>query len=63
MDELPTQALADAAPVALSGAIAGDAMADALDAAELLDVDVDEFAGMLALVADDGRTGFEGRKA
>src|SRR4051794_38149443 len=34
-----------AALVALCGAIAGDAVADASDAAELLDVDVDEFAG------------------
>ena len=47
VDELP----ADAAALALAGAIAGDAMADALEAAELLDVDVDQLAGMLALVA------------
>ena len=32
-------------------AIAGDAVADALESAELLDVDVDHLAGMLALVA------------
>ena len=37
--------------LALAGAIAGDAVADALEAAELLDVDVDQLAGMLALVA------------
>ena len=47
MDELP----ADAAAVALAGAVAGDAVADALEAAELLDVDVDQLAGLLALVA------------
>ena len=35
-------------------AIAGDAMADLIEAAELLDVDVDELAGMLALVAAHG---------
>ena len=48
VDELP----AGAARLALLR-IAGDAMADALEAAELLDVDVDQFAGMLALVAAD----------
>ena len=37
--------------VALTSAVAGDAVADALEAAELLDVDVDQLAGMLALVA------------
>ena len=39
--------------VALAGAVAGDAMADAVEAAELLDVDVDQLAGVLALVAAD----------
>ena len=47
VDELP----ADAADAGLAGAVAGDAVADALEAAELLDVDVDQLAGMLALVA------------
>lgn len=47
MDELP----AGAARLALVAA--GDAMADALEAAELLDVDVDQLAGMLALVTAD----------
>jgi len=41
VDELP----ADAAGVALALAVAGDAMADALEAAELLDVDMDQLAG------------------
>ena len=38
---------------------AGDAMADALEAAELLDVDVDQFAGMIPLVAADRLGGLE----
>ena len=46
MDELP----ANAAAVALACAVAGDAMADALEAAEFLDIDVDHVARMLALV-------------
>ena len=32
-------------------AVAGDAVADLVEATELLDVDVDELAGMLAFVA------------
>jgi len=35
----------------LAGAVAGDAVARPVEAAELLDVDVDEFAGVLAFVA------------
>ena len=50
---------AGAALVALAGAITGDAVADAVDAAEFLDVDVDEFAGFLALIAHDLWPGFE----
>src|SRR5260370_30851154 len=42
---------ADAAAVA--GAVAGDAVTDELEAAELFDVDMDHFAGVLALVAAD----------
>ena len=45
--------------IALAGAIAGDAMADAVDAAKLLDVDMDELAGLFPLVADDGGLGVE----
>ena len=37
--------------------VAGDAMADAVEPAELLDVDVDEFARVLALVAATGSAG------
>ena len=55
MNELPAGD-AGAAPVdprlCLRGAAAADAVADAADAAELLDVDVDQLAGPLALVAD-----------
>jgi hypothetical protein len=44
---------AAAALAALATAITGDAMVHTVDAAELLDVDVDQLAGMLALIADD----------
>src|SRR4051812_41819699 len=55
VDELPPNAPA----LALTGSIAGDAMADAVEAAELLDIDVDQVAGMFALVAANRRGGFE----
>src|SRR5882672_4543918 len=55
MDELPAGApglsLSDAASRALASAIAGDAVANPVEAAELLDVDVDQFARMFPLVA------------
>jgi hypothetical protein len=35
-------------------------MADAIDAAKFLDVDMDQFAGPLAFVADGVRAGIEG---
>jgi hypothetical protein len=44
---------ADAAARALPGAVAGDAMAHAFEAAELLDVDVDQLARLVALVSLD----------
>ena len=47
MHELP----ADAARVGVPGAIRGDAVADAFEAAELLDVDVDEPTRLVILVA------------
>ena len=50
MDVLP----ADTAALA-QGAIAGDAVAGLFEAAEPLDVQVDQLAGMLALVADHRR--------
>jgi hypothetical protein len=53
-----------AAAVALAGAVAGDAMANPVanpvEAAELLDIEVDHLAGVLALVADHRRGRFEG---
>src|SRR5207302_10899939 len=42
---------ADPAAVALTLAIAGDAVADLLETTELFDIDVDDLAGVLALVA------------
>src|SRR5215212_4509370 len=47
MDKLP----ADAAAFVRGSAVAGDAMTNAFEAAELFDVDMDQFAGALALVA------------
>ena len=49
-----------AAPVALAGSVAGDAVARSVEAAELLDVDVDEFARVLALVAPSSTSVFAG---
>jgi len=46
VDELPT----DAAAVALAGPVAGDPVADPIELTELFDVDVDELAGLIALV-------------
>jgi hypothetical protein len=40
-------------------AIAGDAVADDLDAAQLLDIDVDELSGTVSLVTADGFLGVE----
>ena len=51
------------APVALDGALAGHAVADAVDAAKLLDVDVDQLARLRALVADHRRAGTKGGHA
>src|SRR5262249_54082499 len=51
MDELPAEPFAPCSPIALPSAIAGDAVADAIDPAELLDVDVDHLARVLRLVA------------
>src|SRR3954469_2726235 len=42
-------AFASCAWVALASAVAGDALADPMEAAELLDVEVDQRAGVLAL--------------
>ena len=51
IDELPAGAFTSGPCVALPAAVAGDAVADLAEAAELLDVDVDELAGVLAFVA------------
>src|SRR5258708_18138243 len=51
VDELPAEPFAAPAPIALASAIAGDAVSEAIDPAELLDVDVDELARVLPLVA------------
>src|SRR5262245_66398630 len=50
MDILP----ADAAAVALAGAVAGDAVAYLVEPAELFDVEVDHLAGLLALISAGG---------
>ena len=47
----------DAGPRIAKGAIAGGADAGACEAAQFLDVEVEEFAGSVALVADNGRFG------
>jgi FtsZ-binding cell division protein ZapB len=51
---------AGAALAALAGPVAGDAVADAVDAPELLRVEVEQLARFVARVADDGRLGIEG---
>ena len=63
MHEFPAGALAAPARAGLAGAVAGDAMADLVEAAELLDVEMDEFARMLALVAAHGFGGLESLEA
>src|SRR3954468_2259116 len=55
VDELPS----DAPALALPRSVGGDAMTDAVEAAELFDIDVDQFAGMLTLVAAHRRGRFE----
>src|SRR3954466_4765028 len=55
VDELPS----DAPALALPRSIAGHAMADAIEATELFDIDVDQFAGMLTLVAANRRGRFK----
>jgi hypothetical protein len=43
--------LAPAPAIALAPAITGDAVPDAIDLTELLDIDMNELAGLFALVA------------
>ncbi len=51
MHVLPARPLATGAQVALAGSIAGDAMADPTELAELFDVDVNQLTRMFALIA------------
>jgi len=51
VNELPTQAFAAASPAALASTVARDPVADAVDSAELFDIDVDEFTRVFAFVA------------
>lgn len=55
---------ADAALAALTGAVAADVMANAVDAAELFDIDTDQLTWLVALIADGnvGRRVPEGAK-
>lgn len=59
MDELPAEPFAAGTPVALSPAITGDAMTDAIDFAELLNIEMDHLARMLTLVATHRLGGLE----
>ena len=52
--ELPSGALSPASRIALAATIAGDAVADGIETAELFDVDVDDLAGRGAFVARPG---------
>ena len=57
MEVFPAEVLLSGASVAVADAVAGDAVADAFDAAELFDVDMDQLTGPLALVSLGGRAG------
>jgi len=61
--ENPPKTAPSSPPIALASAIVGDAVADGIDPAELLDVDMDRLAGFFALVADGRRFGGAGRQA
>lgn len=51
VDVFPAGSFAASPQVALPGSIAGDAMAYTVELAELFDVDVDQLAGVFALIA------------
>ena len=55
MDVFPT----DAAAVGLARAVAGDAVADLVETTERLDVEMDEAAGLVVLIASDRFGRFE----
>jgi hypothetical protein len=59
VNELPSGALSPAARIALASAMAGDAVADGIEPAELFDVHVDDLAWRLALVAGPCLLGLE----
>jgi len=59
MGELPAQPLAASPSIALSPALSSDAMADAVDAAEFLDVDMDQLAGRRTFVTPDRLDGIK----
>ena len=55
VDEFPALVAAGS----MTGAIAGDAVTDLGEAAQFLDVDVDQLAGLVAFIAQYGRGGFQ----
>jgi len=59
MDMVP----ADATVTGLADTVAGDAMADAIESAQLFNVDMDEFAGMFTLIAAHRLDRFQGFEA
>src|SRR6202047_1882841 len=59
MNELP----AGAACIALAFAVAGDALANSLEAPQFLDVEMDQLARMLSLIAPHRRGRLEGAEA
>src|SRR6516165_3579278 len=54
---------ADPAGVALAGPVAGDPVTDPVELAQLFDVDMDDLARMLALIAADGLSRLQGSKS
>ena len=58
---LPAKTAAGGASISLADAIAGDAMANIVDAAQLFDFDVHPFSRLLTFVADDRRPRIQGR--
>ena len=60
VESFPAETLATRPTIALAFAIAGDAVTDAVDPAKLLGIDMDQLAGPVALVADDGSGWLQG---
>ena len=60
MDELPADAFTSTSAITLAPAIAGDAMANTVDSAELFDIEMDQLARVLALVAAHRLGRFQG---